>query len=157
MNCVLDFPRRSFCAFHMHLHPASPTCKWQQPSPSPLTSLPTHFTAVPTTNLLQASTKQLLHIAKTDTHCDCLAMAPPELWRDYFDSPTFSDLTIRLNDRLVHVHRIVLCRGSPYFEKLLAGSFKVRHSSLHFCILADTAPRRAKPKRSNCMTMIPWL
>jgi hypothetical protein len=30
----------------------------------------------------------------------------------------------------VHVHRVVLCRGSQYFEKLLTGSFKVKHSPL---------------------------
>jgi hypothetical protein len=59
-------------------------------------------------------------------------MASPELWKDYFDNPTLSKLTIRLSDRLVHVHRIVLCRGSEYFEKLLTGSFKVRHSPLRF-------------------------
>ena len=48
---------------------------------------------------------------------------PPALWEDYFHSPTLSDLTIRLSDRDVHVHRIVLCRGSEYFQKLLTGSF----------------------------------
>ena len=42
----------------------------------------------------------------------------------YFDNPQFSDLTIRLNnDRPVHVHRVILCRGSEYFRMLLAGSF----------------------------------
>jgi hypothetical protein len=54
------------------------------------------------------------------------------LWQDYFDDPTLSDLTIRLCDRVVHVHRIVLCRGSEYFAKLLTGSFKARNSSLRF-------------------------
>jgi len=56
---------------------------------------------------------------------------PRELWKDYFDNPTFSDLTIRLSDRVVRVHRIVLCRGSEYFEKLLTGNFKASHLTLH--------------------------
>ena len=54
-------------------------------------------------------------------------MDPPALWKDYFDNPTFSDLTIRLSDRVVHVHRIVLCRGSEYFETLLTKGFEVIH------------------------------
>lgn len=42
----------------------------------------------------------------------------------YFDKPQFSDLTIRLSDdRIVHVHRVILCRGSEYFRKLLVGGF----------------------------------
>lgn len=57
---------------------------------------------------------------------------PPELWQDYFDDPTLSDLAIRLSDRVVHVHRIVLCRGSEYFAKLLTSSFMVRYSFLRY-------------------------
>ena len=37
----------------------------------------------------------------------------------YFDNEKLSDLTIRLGDRCVFVHRIVLCRHLAYFEKLL--------------------------------------
>jgi hypothetical protein len=48
------------------------------------------------------------------------------IYKAYFDDPTLSDLTIRLSDRTVHVHRIVLCRRSLYFEKLILGRFKVR-------------------------------
>lgn len=55
-------------------------------------------------------------------------MDPPALWKDYFDNPAFSDLTIRLSDRVVHVHRIVLCRRSEYFETLLTKEFKVSRS-----------------------------
>jgi hypothetical protein len=59
-------------------------------------------------------------------------MAPPtttvarnrDLVNSYFDDPTFSDLTIKLGDRVVHVHRVVLCRGSEYFTSLLAGKFQ---------------------------------
>ena len=45
--------------------------------------------------------------------------------QNYFDDPTFSDLTIRLSDRTVNAHRIVLCRKSEYFKTLLTGNFKV--------------------------------
>jgi hypothetical protein len=50
---------------------------------------------------------------------------PPPLHKTYFNDPTLSDLTIKLSDRSVYVHRIVLCRGSEYFDKLLTGRFKV--------------------------------
>lgn len=46
-----------------------------------------------------------------------------DFFKDYFNDPTFSDLTIRLSDRTVKVHRIVLCRKSEYFDKLLTGRF----------------------------------
>lgn len=58
-------------------------------------------------------------------------MASPALWKDYFDNPTLSDLTIRLRDRVVHAHRVVLCRGSEYFEKLLTGHFRVWMLTAH--------------------------
>jgi hypothetical protein len=48
-----------------------------------------------------------------------------KLYQNYFDNPTFSDLTIRLSDRTVSVHRVILCRKSEYFSSLLAGHFKV--------------------------------
>lgn len=65
-------------------------------------------------------------------------MAPSpgaDLHRAYFDDSTLSDLTIRLADRTVHVHRIVLCRRSIYFEKLILGGFKVSKATvaLHSC------------------------
>jgi hypothetical protein len=61
------------------------------------------------------------------------SMAPPkptvadrrDLVNSHFDDPTFSDLRIKLSDRVVHVHRVVLCRGSEYFTYLLAGRFLV--------------------------------
>jgi hypothetical protein len=44
---------------------------------------------------------------------------------DYFDDPMLSDLTIRLSDRTFHVHKIILCRRSKYFETLITGVYKV--------------------------------
>ena len=49
-----------------------------------------------------------------------------DIYKAYFDDPTLSDVTIRLSDRTIHVHRIVLCRRSVYFEKLILGGFRVR-------------------------------
>jgi hypothetical protein len=43
----------------------------------------------------------------------------------YFDDSTFSDITIKLSDRVVRLHRVVLYQGSEYFRSLLAGNFKV--------------------------------
>lgn len=51
---------------------------------------------------------------------------PPALFKTYFDDPTSSDLTVKLRDRSLHLHRIVLCRASTYFSDLLAGGFKVK-------------------------------
>ena len=48
-----------------------------------------------------------------------------ELYKAFFDDATFSDLTIQLSHRTVRVHRIVLCRKSKYFTKLLTGQFQV--------------------------------
>jgi hypothetical protein len=39
-----------------------------------------------------------------------------DIYDTYFDDPKFSDLTIKLSDRTVHVHRVMLCRGSQYFK-----------------------------------------
>lgn len=51
---------------------------------------------------------------------------PSYLYKTYFDDPTSSDLVIKLDDgKVLHAHRIILCRRSVYFAKLLGGSFKV--------------------------------
>lgn len=56
--------------------------------------------------------------------------------KHFFNDPTLSDLTIRLSDRTVYVHRIVLCRRSAYFEKLILRGFKVsRTNSSHIVAL----------------------
>jgi hypothetical protein len=55
-----------------------------------------------------------------------MAPSPGHFHKDYFNDPTLSDLTICLSDRKVHVHRVVLCRQSAYFAKLLTSGFKVR-------------------------------
>jgi hypothetical protein len=51
-----------------------------------------------------------------------------DLYRSYLDDPSLSDLTLKLSDRAVHVHRIVLCRASEYFTSLLTRSFQVLSS-----------------------------
>jgi len=83
----------------------------------------------------KSPTKQLVHCHQFHPHSET-NMASPKSWKDYFDSPTLSDLTIRLSDRTVHAHRIVLCRGSEYFEKLLTGNFKVRRIKIRDTIFA---------------------
>jgi hypothetical protein len=51
----------------------------------------------------------------------------PALFKSYFDDPTLSDITIKLSDRSVYVHRIVLSRRSEHFSNSLATkNFKVR-------------------------------
>lgn len=46
--------------------------------------------------------------------------------RSYFNDENLSDLAIKLSDgTTVRVHRIVLCRRSRYFEKLITAGFKV--------------------------------
>lgn len=52
----------------------------------------------------------------------------------YFDDPTFSDLTIKLDGRDVMVHQNVLVRTSQYFGRLLTG-FSVSQT---FCPLVKT-------------------
>jgi hypothetical protein len=53
----------------------------------------------------------------------------PALFKSYVDDPTLSDITIKLSDRSVHLHRIVLSRRSEYFSTVLATkNFKVRMS-----------------------------
>ena len=45
----------------------------------------------------------------------------------HFNDPTLSDLTLKLSDgTTVYAHRVVLCRRSKYFAKLIAGGFSVR-------------------------------
>jgi hypothetical protein len=69
-------------------------------------------------------------------------MDPPTLdvYKSYFDDPTLSDLTLKLSDRTVHIHRIVLCRASEYFTSLPTGSFQV---------IPLTHPHRARDQ-ANC-------
>lgn len=45
--------------------------------------------------------------------------------KSYLNDPELSDLEIVLSDRAIHAHKIVLCRGSDYFKKLLTGNFMV--------------------------------
>ena len=56
--------------------------------------------------------------------------------KNYFDNPTFSDLTIQLSDRSVNTHRIILCGKSEYFRTLLTSSFKVGSQSRCLIIMS---------------------
>lgn len=97
------------------------------------------LTAVDGHNLTKVLKLLELRLPKT-THCDQyhqprqtmasdydkpMIAGERDIFETYFDDPKFSDLTLKLSDRTVHVHRVVLCRGSEYFKSLLAGSFQV--------------------------------
>jgi len=49
-------------------------------------------------------------------------------FKHFFNDRSFSNVTLRLGDRIVHVHRVVLSRHSAYFEKLFTSGFKVKAS-----------------------------
>lgn len=48
-----------------------------------------------------------------------------KLYKAFINDRMLSDLTIRLDDRSVYAYRIVLCRGSEYFSRMLTGHFQV--------------------------------
>lgn len=49
------------------------------------------------------------------------------LYSTHFNDQTLSDLTLKLSDDTkIHAHRVVLCRRSKYFAKLIIGGFNVR-------------------------------
>jgi hypothetical protein len=75
-------------------------------------------------------------------------MAPPtlDLYKSSLDNPTLSDLTLKLSDRTVHVHRIVLCRASEYFTSLLTGGFQV---------IRPTNSRHARVQANRCLGKYP--
>lgn len=78
-----------------------------------------------------------------------------EVYKDYFDNKTLFDLALRIGDRLIHVHRIVLSSNSAYFNKLFTGGFKVRDCWL--CLyrtLANYSDRKPTRKRSSSMKTI---
>jgi hypothetical protein len=52
--------------------------------------------------------------------------SPHWLYNTHFNNPAFSDLILKLRDgKEIHAHRVVLCRRSKYFSKLIAGGFVV--------------------------------
>lgn len=65
-------------------------------------------------------------------------MAPSsgDIYKNYFNDSTLSDLTILLSDRKVYVHRIILCRRSKYFNKLILNGIKVSEKII--ALLSDT-------------------
>jgi hypothetical protein len=58
-------------------------------------------------------------------------MSHCRLFKDHFDDPTFSDITLKLSDRSFNIGRVVLCRRSEYFTKLLTGGFWVHNARPH--------------------------
>ena len=54
-----------------------------------------------------------------------------QLYKTFFDDATLSDLTIKLGDHTVQVHRIVLCRVSEHFASLLEDSIQVFCNQQH--------------------------
>ena len=89
-----------------------------------------------------SSNSQTIHQSQHRiTTSDSPTMTPSpgsDIHKHYFDDPTLSDLTIRLSDRTVHVHRIVLFRRSAYFEKLILGGFKVSRTASHHIIFLSS-------------------
>ena len=73
--------------------------------------------------------------------------------KHYFDDPTLSDLTLRLSDRAVYVHRIVLCRRSAYFEKLTLGGFKVCTAGARLATVITNRLCRKPALRKSSSTM----
>ena len=57
-----------------------------------------------------------------------MAQYPGKIYKSFFNDSTLSDLTIRLSDRKVYVHRVVLCGCSKHFNKLILNGFKVSRS-----------------------------
>lgn len=84
--------------------------------------------------------------------------APPtKLYKDFLNNPTLSDITIRLGDKSWYAHRIVLCRGSEYFDNMLTGRFQVRQmstTSSNKVLQTDLNNRSQHPRRSSSTMMI---
>ena len=74
--------------------------------------------------------KDLAQSESTPTSLKTHQPLPSKLYKAYLNDPTLSDLKIQLSDRSVYAHRIVLCRGSAYFAKMLTGHFQVSHMPL---------------------------
>jgi len=87
-----------------------------------------------------------------------MAPSPGDIYKTYFNDPTLSDLTILLSDRKVYVHRIILCRRSKYFNRLILNGFKVSLPAVVALLLnsAYHPSRNPASKRSHYMVMILW-
>ena len=44
----------------------------------------------------------------------------------FFDSPSFSDVTIHFSGGAIKAHKLALAQGAPYFRSMLLGDIKVR-------------------------------
>jgi hypothetical protein len=75
---------------------------------------------------------------------------PSYLFNTYFNDPTSSDLIIKLSDdKILHAHRIILCRRSSYFAKLLGGSFKVSVARTSNASKSELTCRPGKQLQAN--------
>lgn len=61
----------------------------------------------------------------TPTSTNLYKPVTPKLYKAFLNDRTLSDLMIHLGDISVYAHRIVLCRGSEYFSRMLTGRFQV--------------------------------
>jgi hypothetical protein len=82
-----------------------------------LPGMRTHLTHVKTSTIHQ-SLQSLISIAIMDPQAS-------ESSKRSFNNPPPSDLKLKLGGKTLHVHRIVLCRKSGYFNSLLTGRSKV--------------------------------
>ena len=86
-------------------------------------------------------------------------MAPSsrDIYKNYFNNSTLSDLTIRLSDRTVYVHRIILCSRSKYFNKLILNGFKVsKPVTALYSDISSPSFRNPASKRFHFTAMILW-
>jgi hypothetical protein len=52
-----------------------------------------------------------------------------------FDKPAYSDVTIKLLNKSIHCHKVIICTNSAYFAELCSwdANFKVSNHLLHAC------------------------
>ena len=72
--------------------------------------------------------------------------SPHWLYSTHFNDPALSDLTLKLSDgTIVHAHRVLLCRQSKYFAKLIAGGLSVSVYDVFLCTVIDADSLARRP------------
>ncbi|KAK5727382.1 hypothetical protein LTR15_003277 [Elasticomyces elasticus] len=56
----------------------------------------------------------------------------------FFSSSNLSDVKIRFGGKIVDAHKIILARGSPYFERFFAGDGMIQHGNTVYLHTIDT-------------------